>query len=94
MKNLQNMHPLRVIAECTLVDEVILRIGGLGLCTKAVVLLISQINYQLLGQHIDELVVTLQSAGCTSGVAIRHLAPLFTYEELWTGVLLCGMSGH
>ena len=35
----------------------------------------------------------LQLAGCISRVAIRHLAPLSTDEDLETGVLLCG-SGH
>ena len=54
----------------------------------------AQLTYQLLGQIIDELVVTLQLAGCIFGVAIRHLAPLSKDEDVGAGVLLCGRSGH
>ena len=32
--NPQNMHPLQVVAECTLVDQVRFCVAGLGLCTK------------------------------------------------------------
>ena len=53
----------------------------------------AQLCYWLLGQVIDEKLVTLQLARCISWVAIRHLAPLSTDEDLGTGVLLCG-SGH
>ena len=61
-KNLQNMHPLQLVAECTFVDEATLCIGGLELCTRTGVPLTSlaQLRYQLLGQLIDELLVTLQ----------------------------------
>ena len=60
-KSLQNMHRLQVVAQCTFVGEVSLRIGGNELCTKTGVPLTSlaQLNYQLLGQLIDELLVTL-----------------------------------
>ena len=34
------------------------------------------------------------TAGCTFGVAVGHIAPLSTNEDLGTGVLLCGKSGH
>ena len=66
------MQPLQVVAESTFVDEVILRIGGLGLCTKTSVLSTSLawLNYQLLGQFINELLLTLQLVGCILGVAI------------------------
>ena len=88
--------PPPTIAECQFVDEVSHRIGGLGLCTRTCVQLISrvQLNYQLLGQLIDELLVTLQLAGCISGVASCHLASLSTDADLRMGVLTCGKIGH
>ena len=90
------MHPLQVVAKCTFVDEVSRCIGGLGLCTRTSVPLTSlrQINYQLLGHLIDEVLVTLQLARCIFEGAIWHLAPLSTDEALQTGVLLFGTSGH
>ena len=51
------------------------------------------IPQKVLGRVIDEKLVTLLLAGCTSRVAIQHLAPLSTDEDLGTGVLLCG-GGH
>ena len=50
------MHPLRVVAECTLVDEVSFCVAGLGLCTRTGVQLTSnvQLSHQLLGELIDE----------------------------------------
>ena len=55
-----------MVAECTFVDEVTFCIGGLGLCTRTGVQLTSHtlLNYELLGELIDELLVTLQPAGC------------------------------
>ena len=55
------MHPLQVVAECTLVDEVSFCIIGLGLCTMTGVWLPShlQLSYKLLGQVIHELLVML-----------------------------------
>ena len=90
------MHLLQVVAECTLVDEVRFCIIGLGLCTRIDVPLTShaQLSYELLGQLIDKLLVTLQLATCISRVAIRHLAPLSMDEDLGKGVLLYGRSGH
>ena len=90
------MHPLQVVAEGTFGDEVTLGIGGLELCWYfgAPLTSLAQINYQLLGPLINELLVTLQLAGCIFGVAIRHLAQLSTDEDLRTGVFLCGKSGH
>ena len=95
-KSLQNMHLRQAVVECTFVDEVSLCITGLGLCTRTSVRLTSraQLNYQLLGRLVDEPLVTLRLAGCMFGVAIRHFAPLSTDEDLQTGVLLCGWSGH
>ena len=75
-KSLQNMHPLQINAQCMFIDEVSLRIGGLGLCTRTGVPLTSlaQLNYLLLGQLIDELLVTLHLAGCIFGVLSGTLA--------------------
>ena len=58
------MHPLQVVAECTLVDGVSFCVTGLGLCTRTGVQLTShaQLSYQLLGKLITELLVTLQLA--------------------------------
>ena len=68
-QSLQNMHLRQVVAECMFVDEVTVRIRGLGLCTRRGVQLTShgQLNYQLLGQLIDELLVTLQKADASLG---------------------------
>ena len=89
------MHPLQVVAECTLVDQVRFCVARLGLCTKIGVKLTSgaQLCYYRLGRVIDEKLVTLQLAKCIYWVAIRHLAPLSTDEDLGMGVLLYG-SGH
>ena len=46
---------------------------------------LAQLNYQLLGQRIDELLVTLQLAGCIFGVAIRRLVQLTL--GVWTVLL-------
>ena len=60
--------------ECV-VDGVTFCVSGLGLCTRIGVQMIShaELSYQLLGQLIDELLFTLQLAGCILGVTIRHL---------------------
>ena len=73
-----------------LVDEVTFCISGLGLCKRTGAQLTShaQLSYQLLGELIDELLVTLQLARCIFGVAIRHIASFSTDEDLGTGVLL------
>ena len=90
------MHPLQVVAKYKLVDEVSFCGAGLGLCTRTDVQLTShtQLSYELLDQLINELLVTMQLAKCIFGVGIWHLAPLSTDEDLGTGVLLCGRSGH
>ena len=92
----QNINPLQVVAQCTLVDEVGFCVARLGLCTRIGVKPTShaQLRYYLLGQLIDEKLVTLQLARCISQVAIQHLAPLSTDEDLGTGVLVCGRTGH
>ena len=82
------MYPLQVVAECTLLDQDRFCVTGLGLRTKTGVKLASgeQPRYKLIGQLIDETLVTLQLARCIFGVAIWHLAPLSTDEDLRTGV--------
>ena len=62
-KSRQNMHLLQVVANCMFAYEVSLRIRGLGLCTTTVVppTTHAQLIYRLLGQLIDELMVTLAS---------------------------------
>ena len=78
------MHLLQIVAECTLVDKVSFCVAGLNHCTKTVAQLTShtQLTYQLLGQLIEDL---LQLASCIFGVAIWHLAPLSTDEDLGPG---------
>ena len=90
------MHPLQVVAECTLVDQVRFCVTGLGLCTTIGVKLTSgaQLWNYLLAHVINEKLVTLQLARCICWVAIRHFAPLSTDEDLGTGVLLLGGSVH
>ena len=75
------MHPLQVVAECTLAGEVTFCVIGLGVCTRTSVQPTShaQLSYQLLGQLIREQLVMLQQARCI--VEARHVAPCATLHK-------------
>ena len=85
----------QVVAQCTLVEQVSFSVAGLGLRTTISGRLIgsTQVGYWLLGQVIDDNPVMLQLTGRICGVAIRHLAPMSTDEDLGACALLL-QFGH